>query len=73
MFYWRHSPHEVDFVVRREPALAAIEVESGRPRPAASGMHRFRELFRPTHALRVGADSIDLEEFLSEPITRWLR
>ena len=73
VFYWRHSPHEVDFVVRREPALAAIEVKSGRPRPAASGMHRFRELFRPTHTLWVGADGIDLEEFLSEPITRWLR
>ena len=73
LFYWRRSPHEVDFVARREPALAAIEVKSGRPRPAESGMQRFRELFRPTHTLWVGAGGIDLEEFLSEPITRWLR
>ena len=36
-------------------------------------MHRFRELFRPTHMLWVGADGSALEEFLSEPITRWLR
>ena len=73
VFYWRHSPHEVDFVVRREPALAAIEVKSGRPRPAGSGMQRFRERFRPTHSLWVGGDGIALEEFLSEPIARWLR
>ena len=73
LFYWRRSPHEVDFVARREPALAAIEVKSGRPRPAESGMQRFRELFRPTHTLWVGAGGIDLEEFLSEPITHWLR
>ena len=73
VFYWRHSPHEVDFVVRREPALAAIEVKSGRPRPAGSGMQRFRERFRPTHSLWVGGDGIELEEFLSEPVVRWLR
>ena len=73
VFYWRHSPHEVDFVVRREPALAAIEVKSGRPRPAGSGMQRFRERFRPTHALWVGGDGIELEEFLSEPVAHWLR
>ena len=73
LFYWRRSPHEVDFVARREPALAAIEIKSGRPRPAESGMQRFRELFRPTHTLWVGAGGIDLEEFLSEPITHWLR
>ena len=36
-------------------------------------MHRFRELFRPTHMLWVGADGIDLEEFLFGPTTRWLR
>lgn len=73
VFYWRRSPHEVDFVVRRESALAAIEVKSERLRPAASGMHRFRELFRPTHMLWVGVDGIDVEEFLSEPIAHWLR
>jgi uncharacterized protein len=38
--YWRHRKHEVDFVVRAGDRLWALEVKSGRPRPAA-GSGRF--------------------------------
>ena len=50
-----------------------MEVKSGRSRNAFSGMEAFRNLFNPLRTLLVGSDGIPLEEFLSSPVTRWLK
>lgn len=65
--YWRRGNAEVDFVVERGRAVWALEVKSGRPRPA-SGLSGFRSAYPKTHTLIIGSDGIPLEEFLgSDP------
>lgn len=72
LFYWRDGGHEVDFVARRHGKTTAIEVKSGRRRdnlPGITAMARQHQLDRK---LLVGADGIQVAEFLREPATHWL-
>ncbi|MHB2040153.1 MAG: ATP-binding protein, partial [Acidiferrobacteraceae bacterium] len=72
LYYWRERNREVDFVVRAGHQLTAIEVKSGRGRDAPSGLAAFSEAFRPERKLRVGADGIPVEEFLSQSVAYWV-
>lgn len=72
VFYWRERNREVDFVVRAGHRLIAIEVKSGRAREALPGMQAFNEAFKPDRLLLVGGDGIAVEDFLRQPIERWL-
>lgn len=72
VFYWRERNREVDFVVRAGRRLIAIEVKSGRAREALPGMQAFNEAFKPDRLLLVGGDGIAVEDFLRQPIERWL-
>lgn len=71
LHYWRESPHEVDFVLRRGPRLVAIEVKSGSARTDRRGMGEFERRFRPDRSLIVGERGIPLDEFLTVPANRW--
>lgn len=73
VFYWRDRGHEVDFVLRRERRLTAIEVKSGRRRESLPGLKAFSSTFKPTRVLLVGGDGIPLEEFFLTPIEQWTR
>ena len=53
--------------------MTAIEVKSGRRRDYFPGLDAFRAAFRPTRQLLVGGEGIALEEFLTKPVTRWVR
>ncbi len=72
LHYWRDSPHEVDFVLRRGPRLVAIEVKSGPRRGAPRGLETFAERFRPRRSLLVGEGGVPLHEFLAAPAGRWI-
>lgn len=72
LYYWRQGDREVDFVVRAGPRLYAIEVKSSTRRDALSGMAAFRKAFEPDRSLLVGADGIDLGQFLSRPLEDWI-
>ena len=67
LFYWRDRNREVDFVVRREGALTAIEVKSGRE-STRGGTDAFARAFRGVRALLVGGDGIPIGEFLDRPV-----
>jgi uncharacterized protein len=71
--YWRERNHEVDFVLRQDRNVVAIEVKSGRRRESLPGMEAFVRQFKPRRQLRVGAQGVPLEEFLSQPAAEWLR
>jgi predicted AAA+ superfamily ATPase len=71
--YWRDRGREVDFVGRAGRSVTAIEVKSGRPRHAFSGLAAFKAAAPKARALIVGADGVPLEEFLRRPATHWLR
>jgi predicted AAA+ superfamily ATPase len=72
LYYWRERNQEVDFVVKAGRRLAAIEVKSGRAPQAHRGTAAFAAAFKPQRSLLVGADGIELGEFLSQPALHWI-
>ncbi|MEQ8766709.1 MAG: ATP-binding protein [Planctomycetota bacterium] len=71
LFYWRERSAEVDFVVRAGRRVTAIEVKStvkGRARPGSAA---FSAAFKPQRSLLVGGDGISVEDFLTQPVSRW--
>ena len=72
VFYWRERNREVDFIVKAGRTLTAIEVKSGRECDFLPGIAAFTKEFKPTRTLLVGAGGIPLEEFLSQPVARWV-
>ena len=71
LHYWRESPHEVDFVLRRGPRLVAIEVKSGSTGMDRRGMVEFERRFQPDRSLLVGERGTPLDEFLAVPADHW--
>ena len=72
LFYWRDRNREVDFVLKKGRRLVAIEVKSGRALEALPGMQAFNDAFRPDRLLLVGGNGIPVDEFLTQPVERWL-
>lgn len=62
--YWRERGADVDFVVENRDVVTAIEVKSGRPRDARSGLATFADRHGEVRKLLVGGDGIDLADFL---------
>ena len=73
LYYWRKGNHEVDFVVCTGRHTVAIEVKSRYRQVKLAGMAAFANIFKPTSTLLVGGDGIDLEMFLRQPVTHWLK
>jgi hypothetical protein len=73
VFYWSDKNRELDFVVRRGVALAAIEVKSGRRRGGRPGLDAFAGLWHVTRTVLVGEGGIPLAEFLACPVDEWVR
>ena len=73
LHYWRERNHEVDFVVRAGRRLTAIEVKSGRAPQAHAGTAAFVEAFAPQRTLLVGGDGISLDDFLTQPVSHWVK
>lgn len=72
VYYWRHANHEVDFVVRSDKNIMAIEVKSGRRRDSLPGVAVFIDQFKGSRSLLVGGDGIPVAEFLTRPVEEWL-
>jgi len=71
--YWREGNLEVDFVLRAGRSLLAIEVKSGRAALAHSGLAAFARAHPSARVLLVGGDGVAVDEFLSRPVSDWLR
>jgi len=71
LYYWRQSPHEVDFVLEKGRRLIAIEVKSTQHGRNHAGIAAFNNHFSPEHTLVVGPQGIPLEEFLTQPAAHW--
>jgi len=72
LYYWRERGQEVDFVVKAQSRLTAIEVKSGRAPQAHPGTAAFAAAFKVRRTLLVGGDGISVEEFLNRPVAEWL-
>lgn len=64
VFYWREKNDEVDFVLRKNGVLVAIEVKSNKEKNT-KGLDRFKQLFNPKRAFVVGEGGISVEDFLT--------
>jgi len=73
LYYWRERDREVDFVVESHGRRTAIEVKSGRAGDSLPGLDAFVSTFGESRRLLVGTGGIDVEEFLSSPVSRWLQ
>lgn len=71
VYYWRESPHEVDFVLQHGSKLLAVEVKSGRRKRSVSGLAMFKERFPSADTITVGTGGVSFEEFLSVPTRYW--
>jgi predicted AAA+ superfamily ATPase len=70
--WWREGNDEVDFVVRRNDILTAIEVKSGRSRSSTRGLAAFSSRHSVGRRLLVGEDGIALADVLGSPPERYL-
>jgi hypothetical protein len=71
IYYWRDRNREVDFIVKRNQDIIAIEVKSGLKKANLPGVQTFSELFNPLKTLLVGSQGIPVKEFVSEPLEYW--
>ena len=72
IFYWREGAFEVDFVIQNGKKIIALEVKSGRAKENLAGIELFQKYFSPHRTLLVGTDGIPIEQFLSQPIEKWI-
>ena len=64
VFYWRDGNDEVDFILKKNRKIVAIEVKSN-GEAYTKGLERFREQFQPCASIIVGENGILPEVFLS--------
>jgi predicted AAA+ superfamily ATPase len=71
VYYWRDTPHEVDFVLKRGKELVAIEVKSGSRPDQVRGLREFERRHSPLDSIVVGENGIPVSEMLSVPAGHW--
>lgn len=69
VFYWRERSDEVDFILRKNGSVVAIEVKSNAWK-RTEGLDKFRQLFHPAASFIVGDGGIRVSEFLEMDITK---
>lgn len=68
LFYWREKNSEVDFILRQNHKIVALEIKSGRKVTTLSGIHAFKKIFPNAKSLLVGGQGMKIEEFLNMQI-----
>ncbi len=63
VYYWRERDKEVDFMIRKNRKLVAIEVKSNSER-YSRGLQMIREMYKDADTLVVGEGGIPAEEFM---------
>ena len=64
LLYWNVGCKEVDYVLRRESEIAAIEVKSA-DADSVSGMHEFRRKHPKSKTYLIGGQGMPLESFFA--------
>jgi len=71
VFYWREGNREVDFVLKKDDFIVAIEVKSSLKKEKLPAMDAFKKQFHASKLLLVGKGGVPIEEFLQTPIENW--
>lgn len=64
VYYWRDGSDEVDFILKKNQKIIAVEVKSN-AESHTTGLERFHRLFNPLATIIVGGKGIKPEVFLS--------
>lgn len=72
IFYWREGDDEVDFVLRHEDSITAIEVKSGQKFINHTGIDLFVSKFNPDRVLLIGDQGISIEKFFLTPLSNFI-
>lgn len=67
VFYWRDRNEEVDFILRKQGKIVAVEVKSNAEKNT-SGLEAFKNKFRPSRSLVVGDGGMAAEDFMTMDI-----
>lgn len=69
VFYWREGNDEVDFILKKNKKIIAVEVKSNNE-SHTTGLERFRRLFNPLATIIVGESGILPEVFFSMDLSK---
>lgn len=69
VYYWRERNDEVDFILRKNGAIVAIEVKSNAEKQT-EGLERFKQMFNPKSAFIVGDGGISAADFFTMDIRK---
>lgn len=69
VFYWRERNDEVDFILRKNKSVVAIEIKSNAEK-RTDGLDKFKELFNPTTSFIVGDGGISAKDFFNMDIIK---
>jgi len=72
LFYWRERNREIDYIIRKDDMLVAMEVKSGRSKTNLPGMDSFANAFPVNRILLIGSHGIALLDFFLTPPEQWL-
>ena len=72
LFYWRERNREIDYIIRKDDMLVAMEVKSGRSKTNLPGMDSFAKAFPVKRKLLIGSQGIALRDFFLTPPEQWL-
>ena len=64
LYYWNKQSKEVDFVLKKNNKITAIEVKSGHKTGHLKSLETFRKKHTPDETLVVGGEGIPLADFL---------
>lgn len=64
VYYWREGNLEVDYILKKNDKIVAIEVKSNNVAMNA-GLAEVRKIYSPHASLVVGSGEMDVEKFLS--------
>lgn len=63
IFYWREGNKEVDFVLKKDNKIAALEVKSGKKEMALPGIDEFSKKYDTHKKYLIGRGGLELEDF----------
>jgi predicted AAA+ superfamily ATPase len=63
IFYWRERNREVDFILKKEDKIIALEIKSGKKKAALTGIEEFSKKYDTHKKLLLGKGGLELKEF----------
>lgn len=64
LFYWREGNDEVDFILKKDKKIIALEVKSGKIK-SHKGLNNFNKKYNPLRTILVSNEGLSWKDFIS--------